>query len=428
MPSENKTPADIAEEERLKKADAESDSLFDNDPLLGDAYDHNHAMDKLELSQYLKQITVITGAKIISLLFQHVEEEAKLAKIGKSKIYLRNHEPFPEKISDFKDFVRRCIASWVKSEDLPIFEGDVDGDFDTCIFPPNCIFYLLGEKDVLKTLTQDNNLVVDKILVTHIKQSPKPEAGTKPQEPTISAKPEPEAPPKTQEPEAQKPSKSQSEGAVAFVKSLQVWNENDVEVIIKQPGKKPAIYTPSNLGFDSPTTDEWKALLGILKNGEFQFNSSEKAKKSMYSRINKKLCSSFEIQFKLNVPDVFKLFKLVSGQQGVRKPIFQTPGNQSEVDVGADIDYSGYDKAQILEEIRKLTVSSDQDDLVKLAKAAEHAKSIGIEDDEIKAETLIQMETSDLDAKSLLNQDPPNIKGKRHNPIYDVEFPNDPKK
>jgi len=174
MARKKKTPADKAEAKRLKKSDAESDSIFDNDPILGDVFDDIQAMEDRKFSQYPEQRTVITGAQFIDLLFQHTEEEAELAKIGKSKIYKRNHEPFPEKIARLKFFVRSCIANWVKSGDLLILQGDVDRDFDSCEFPPKGLFRCIGEKRILDTM-RGINLVVDERLESRIQESSKPE-------------------------------------------------------------------------------------------------------------------------------------------------------------------------------------------------------------------------------------------------------------
>lgn len=87
-----------------------------------------------------------------------------------------------------------------------------------------------------------------------------------------------------------------------------------------------------------------------------------------------------------------------------------------------------YSREQILEEIKRLTASSDEKNLIRLMKAGEHAKSIGIKDDDIKADTLLGTETSELDAKSSFNQDPPNISGKKIGRAYNSEdFPDDHK-
>jgi len=68
-----KTPADIAEEERLKKADAESDSLFDNDPILGQAYDEISTRENQKINKHTKKKT-ITGAEIIDRLLSRTNE------------------------------------------------------------------------------------------------------------------------------------------------------------------------------------------------------------------------------------------------------------------------------------------------------------------------------------------------------------------
>ena len=217
-------------------------------------------------------------------------------------------------------------------------------------------------------------------------------------------------------------SEDDSLGSLEVVSGLRVWNENTVEILIQQPGKKSTTHTPSSLGFENSKTDEWKALLGILKDGEFCYKKKETAKKSMYLRIEKKLIKVFKVQFGLTPPDGFKIFQSVRGGEGIRRPIFKIGQGGTDTDID---DYSGYDKPQILEAIKNLTLSNDPDDIPNLKSAYDRAKKLGIKDSELKAETLINEEVSKIDAQSSLDQDLPNITGKRRGPILDVDFSED---
>jgi hypothetical protein len=208
-------------------------------------------------------------------------------------------------------------------------------------------------------------------------------------------------------------------GSVEIVRGIRVWNENMVEIRIQQPGKKPITHTPSSLGFDNPKTREWKALLEILKDGEFCFKKDEDAKKSMYLRIEKKIIKSFKAQFGLYIPDGFKIFHSVSGGKGIRKPIFKIDKSRTDTDIN---DYCGYGKPQIMKEIKMLSLSTNLDCIPNLQKAVDHAKSLGIKDSELQVEMSINEELYNLDAQSSLDQDRPNITGKRHNPVFDEDF------
>jgi len=215
---------------------------------------------------------------------------------------------------------------------------------------------------------------------------------------------------------AKPPQAPSSQDAESFIMGLRIWNDNNVEIIIRQPGKKAAIYTPSTVGFSDPNTDEWKALLGILQSGELCYSKADKAKKQMYLRIEKKLSDFLIAQFRLKV-ERLKIFKSVDGQTGVRRPIFQVLAGQSEA--GVDIDYSGYDQQEILAEIKKLILSSDIESADILHKAYEHAKSIGISDDDIggvlSTDDLLPSETDDMDPvdSTIKAQDRKDIVGKQ---------------
>jgi len=147
-----------------------------------------------QYSQYYQKETEITGLEIINLLFVGTEDEVKESQHGTSNFYEKDDTPLPETISEVKNNIRIWIISWVHSGDLIPLNGDVDRDFDSCIFPPKDLFYYIGEKGVLDTL-RENKLVVDDGLEKLTKAFPKPKATTKPQEPIAPTPPEPETPP-----------------------------------------------------------------------------------------------------------------------------------------------------------------------------------------------------------------------------------------
>ncbi len=192
MTSQKKTPADIIEEKRLENSNDELDLILSEDNSPGEVYDEIHS---LEIRQYLKEKPSISGLELIERLFLKTEQEAEAAKNNKSGSYNEeNPAPGPEKISRMKNTVREWVKSWVISGDLLIFEGDINQDFDSCYFPSKKVFRCVGNFDVLVRLRKAG-FVVDKMLETHINESLKPEAGTKPQEPAVPTQSEPETPP-----------------------------------------------------------------------------------------------------------------------------------------------------------------------------------------------------------------------------------------
>jgi len=168
MTQKKKTLADIIEEE-LKKFDAKPD-LFADDPVVGQAYDEAQNKGKQKINKPTKKKT-ITGAEIIDLLLSRTEPA-----------------PLLETIPRWRKYLRECITGWVHIEDLIVLKGDVDDDFNNCVFRTNDLYYCIREMGILDEMREEK-LVVDEKLETLIQESSKPE-------PT---QPEPEAPPEIQE-------------------------------------------------------------------------------------------------------------------------------------------------------------------------------------------------------------------------------------
>ena len=209
-----------------------------------------------------------------------------------------------------------------------------------------------------------------------------------------------------------------SDTAKARVEGLVVWN--DVEVMMKQPNKNPVAYPASILGFNSIKTEEWKALLGILRDGKFSYTSDEASKKQMYMRIEKKLIKFFNKQLDLSLPDDFKVFTSVPGGEGVRKPVFKTQPTKTK----PDIDYSEYDKEKILEEIGELAISNNTESASTLSLAVGHAEKLGIGSEEIS--DVLDRRGPGGNLQPSHTQDPDNICGTKINTSRDYDGDSDP--
>jgi len=105
-------------------------------------------------------------------------------------LLLSRTEPAPllETIPRWGKYLRECITGWVHNEDLTTKgDGDVDVDFDNCVFPTNDLYYCIREMGILDEMREEK-LVVDKRLETLIKKSSKPEP-TQPEAQTQSKVP-----------------------------------------------------------------------------------------------------------------------------------------------------------------------------------------------------------------------------------------------
>ena len=143
MSSKKKTLADIIEEE-LKKFDAKPD-LFADDPICEQAYDEAQNKANQQFNKDTKKKT-IKGAEIINLLLFGTEPA-----------------PLLETIPRWRKYLRECITGWVHIGDLIILKGDVDDDFNNCVFRTNDLYYCIREMGILDEM-RDENLVVDKKL------------------------------------------------------------------------------------------------------------------------------------------------------------------------------------------------------------------------------------------------------------------------
>ncbi len=120
------------------------------------------------------------------------------------------------------------------------------------------------------------------------------------------------------------------------IKKIIICYENDNEIKIKIPSKSPKDIRYDQLGFTRNNTDEWEALLKILKEGIYDVGKSKKGKVKIptyYSNlallkvINKKLINGINSIFKTTIPINSKFFENIRSNSGHYRPVFKTKGD-----------------------------------------------------------------------------------------------------
>jgi hypothetical protein len=211
--------------------------------------------------------------------------------------------------------------------------------------------------------------------------------------------------------------KSEEKNVEFFVKSLIFKCENQVEIIIQSPGEMPIVCSPSVLGFRDAKTKQWLNFIRLLNSpdGMFTYGSNKGQAKSIWGKVEKKLMDFMGKKFDLSFPENFKLFLPVHGCAGKRKTLFKV----SHVKGESGCNFNNLDREEILEKIRTLAINPDVDTADSLAKAGDRARELGITDDDIKkslrTDDLLRSETHNLNTIDSLDQDRPDIAGKRIN-------------
>ena len=191
---------------------------------------------------------------------------------------------------------------------------------------------------------------------------------------------------------------------IEFLNNLRVWCENDIEILVQAPKKKPIICNPDMLSFRDDKTAQWIRLIALLKNpdGTFFYSKAQGAEKSAWQVIERKLRNFIRERFKLNISDNLKLFEVIKGKPGVRKPIFKVTKNQRE---DASIrDYSEYDVKEVMLEIINLAQYGGEHDTPNMKSAMARAREVGVSEDKIfeayKRGTKLQDENGSIEGKS----------------------------
>lgn len=165
----------------------------------------------------------------------------------------------------------------------------------------------------------------------------------------------------------------------AFLKSLKISCEGDGEFCIREPKQRIKTIPPNKLHCLGKGTEEWKALIEMLKSPGGEFQRSGEAERQKYLRLEDRLKNMFSDMFQLNFPDGYKIFVKSPDKKGCYQPVFKANVSRPEkID-----DFTGYTREQTYEAIEYFLKDSDPESENKLAEIFEHARKIGFTEDEI---------------------------------------------
>ena len=100
-----------------------------------------------------------------------------------------------------------------------------------------------------------------------------------------------------------------------YISSLKIWCENDIEIIIQEPGKKPQTFSYESLGCRESDTLEWLTLQKIIKSPSlnYKYEGNRTSAKKRFQRIEGKLKDLLTKKFKIKFPVGFKLYSPLGG-------------------------------------------------------------------------------------------------------------------
>jgi len=132
-------------------------------------------------------------------------------------------------------------------------------------------------------------------------------------------------------PSAPRRDKITKTNAEDFIRNLRVSYENNSEVKIKEPNRIGKTFNHESLGFSSNKTKEWKAFINVFQDSPHIYETgqahsfSDALKKKIcnpeYGRlqkrlkiINSKLIKFFNKEYRIHLPEDFKLYELCKGE------------------------------------------------------------------------------------------------------------------
>ncbi|SPD73760.1 hypothetical protein PITCH_A1930003 [uncultured Desulfobacterium sp.] len=123
-----------------------------------------------------------------------------------------------------------------------------------------------------------------------------------------------------------------------FIKSLRVWRENDIEVIIQEPQKQPKSYEFGLFNYRSSKAKGWKILHGIIDYPNHVYRTPDDASRKLLERLNYKLVSFISKHFNLSLPNNFKLYERCNNvdKTGTYRFKFQIKDEREGVDKSID--------------------------------------------------------------------------------------------
>ena len=128
--------------------------------------------------------------------------------------------------------------------------------------------------------------------------------------------------------------KTEDASCEEFIKSLKISYEDDLQVKIQEPRKKPVFVNQKQLKFRKKV---WEDFTGILQNPKYTYYVGESESKE-YSKnqkrlgeMNTKLINFFNKEFPVNFPDKFELYEKCHGERpGIYRFKFQITDNINE--------------------------------------------------------------------------------------------------
>ena len=171
----------------------------------------------------------------------------------------------------------------------------------------------------------------------------------------------------------------QESAAEAFIKSLKIWNINEVEIIVQQPEKKPHAFSYQNCGFSSSDTNEWKTLLKILNQKEpmFEYGKNRDADKKLLQRVEEKLKRHLDKEYTLSFPEGFKLYDNI--KKGVFKFKFQSLGGKDS----PKLDLSESSIQELKESLKN--IHNDEEKMKEYVAIAKELEGRGVSAEEIES-------------------------------------------
>jgi hypothetical protein len=148
-----------------------------------------------------------------------------------------------------------------------------------------------------------------------------------------------------------------------FVRALRFYFENENEIRINEPRKKPKTFNHQSLGFDRATTDEWQWFIRLIEGPDhfYRYGPSKKghqkikaydANRVRLREINKKLVGFFKREYGLDMSDGYKVYEKAAEEgPGVFRFKFKA---------GTNIEKSKYDRYTKDELLKKLKTLSEQ--------------------------------------------------------------------
>jgi len=145
-----------------------------------------------------------------------------------------------------------------------------------------------------------------------------------------------------------------------YISSLKIWCENDIEIVIQEPGKKARRFSNEIVGCARSDTLEWRTLLKIIRSPSLNFNygDSPDSEKKLFQRIEGKLKALLVKEFGVKFLDGFKLYSpLGSGQ-------FKLKFKSEQYEEPSEEIFANYSTDQLKEELRLRSKSCSPADLI----------------------------------------------------------------